>query len=393
MTSLDAAALADLVDEDRLVARLLELVAIRSHPGHEAECAEAYAAMLLSAGMRVDIERERPHSGTVIARGPESGGRVLQLAGHLDTVPVDHPPPRLEGRTVYGRGSCDMKAGLVAFAEVAQVLHDAGVALDGSLLVTAYGQHEGSDDGTMHEPLRDLMRRGIRGDAAIVGDCTHGALSLKGKGSLIFDVTFSRPGVPEHELFGDASVANPLQAALRFVAAMEERASVWDAHDRDLGGETFFVGSIESGEIYNTVPTSARLQGTRRYPGPRTFDDVKAELEAVVAATAAEFGVDHSAVSHRSGQPYSVDPSEEIVQCVQRAAELTYGRRLECGVSLYATDLNHIVEIGGIPAVLCGVDGSRAHSTPESVAVDDLVRVTRLYLRTVTEYLGAEVIA
>ena len=160
------------LDEGRLLARALKLVEIPSFSGHEAPIADAYATMLADAGLDVAVDRAFPESPSVIARSAVVGaaGPLLQLAGHLDTVPVPDETPRIADGRLFGRGAADMKAALAAFVEVCLALRDAGGPRRGGLLVTAYGQHEASETGQLHEPLRDLLRRGIHGDVAIVGD-------------------------------------------------------------------------------------------------------------------------------------------------------------------------------------------------------------------------------
>ena len=61
---------------------------------------------------------------SVIARIGKPGGRSLMFNGHLDVVGVEgmtHPPfdaAEFNGR-IYGRGSCDMKAGVAAMCAAA----------------------------------------------------------------------------------------------------------------------------------------------------------------------------------------------------------------------------------------------------------------------------------
>lgn len=371
---------------ERITHRLMDLLAVPSFPGDERACALVYAEMLRDAGMEVELDERFDGSPSVVARLRGAPGPTLQLAGHLDTVPVAHPNPALQDGVVSGRGSSDMKAGLAAFVEVASTLASSGEEFHGTLLVTAYGQHEASPNNTLHEPLRDLLRRGVHGDAALVGDCCKGYVPLKGKGSLIFDVEFSRPGKPEHELFGQLATPNPLVAALRFAHDLQERSAGWNAFDEHLGGETVFFGALHSGDIYNTVPTTARIEGTRRYPLPRTFDSVRSELTGSAEAVAAAVGVEASTTTHRSGQPYELDETSEIVRCLQAAAQLVLGSPVPFGASRFATDVNHIVEVARIPAVLYGVDAAQAHSTPEWVRIDDVLDVTALYLETAREF-------
>src|SRR5258705_1151662 len=56
--------------------------------------------------------------------------------GHYDVVPAasrDQFVPRIEGDTVFGRGSSDMKSGLVAMLFAAKALRTVGAALHGRL--------------------------------------------------------------------------------------------------------------------------------------------------------------------------------------------------------------------------------------------------------------------
>ena len=73
----------------------------------------------LELGSQTVIDGRRNVWGRL--RGSGDGPTVM-LAGHLDTVGVagyDQPfEPRVENGRVYGRGSCDMKAGLAAYLEV-----------------------------------------------------------------------------------------------------------------------------------------------------------------------------------------------------------------------------------------------------------------------------------
>ena len=66
---------------------------------------------------------------------PPQGPTVL-LAGHLDTVGVNGYAkpfePRIDNGRIHGRGSCDMKAALAAFIEVARIINEAAVPFAGT---------------------------------------------------------------------------------------------------------------------------------------------------------------------------------------------------------------------------------------------------------------------
>jgi len=71
-------------------------------------------------------QRQQVHSGreNIFARldgsvPPNEGGKVLLLEAHQDTVPVDGMTidpfkPVVRDGKIYGRGSCDIKGGMVA---------------------------------------------------------------------------------------------------------------------------------------------------------------------------------------------------------------------------------------------------------------------------------------
>ena len=104
------------VDADRLRDRTLELVEVESPTGDTAEVARLYAGWLEEIGMDVEVlDDVFPATPTVVGRlrGGEPGPTVV-LYAHLDTVPIPHDPPRIEGDRVYGRGSADMKGAAAA---------------------------------------------------------------------------------------------------------------------------------------------------------------------------------------------------------------------------------------------------------------------------------------
>jgi acetylornithine deacetylase/succinyl-diaminopimelate desuccinylase-like protein len=379
------------VDATRLVDATMRLVSIRSHPGEETGVAAAYARLLEANGARVELDTRVAGSPSVIARVGREGSRCLQLAGHLDTVPIDHDPPRIEGDLLYGRGACDMKAGLAAIAETVRVLAPIVDELDGSLLVTAYGLHEGPGSAPMHTPLRGLLARGVHGHAAIVCEGPLGMLPIAGKGSLIFRIEVARPATAiDHELrVGDAP--NPIVAAQRLCELVGARVAASELEHPLLGCETFFLGAIDGGELYNTLPRSVTVHGTRRYPAPRTFEQVEAELDEARAIVERELGVSIAVTCERSGQPFEIAPEAEIVRAVQRAHLSVTGGELPLGHQLFASDVNHIACEAGIPVAAFGVDEESGHSTPEHVSLRELESTTRVYVEAATAYLSGTV--
>ena len=129
------------IDPSRLVDSLATMVALPSvnpfdDPASES-CREKdfgtlYGDMMADIGLETasrDVVDGRPNVfGTLEGSGK---GPTVMLAGHMDTVGVDgyRDPfdPVVRDGKLFGRGSCDMKAGLAAYLEAARVLIESGV--------------------------------------------------------------------------------------------------------------------------------------------------------------------------------------------------------------------------------------------------------------------------
>ena len=159
--------------EDRreeAVRLLQELVRIPSVTGKEGEVQEVVERAFHERGLEVDRweagpeeigpyldhvgEQERYEGRPNVAgvlRG-SAGGRSMLLNAHVDTVAPgdaaawsrDPLSGEVEGDLLYGRGSCDMKGGLVTHLVALDALEAAGVGLGGDVTVAAtVGEEEG----------------------------------------------------------------------------------------------------------------------------------------------------------------------------------------------------------------------------------------------------------
>lgn len=371
------------IDPERIKQLTLDLAAIPSPTGQSRAAAEAYALSLQDVGLDVETSDEFPDSPNVVARWRGAGGGpTLQLAGHLDTIPVPHATPYFAAGLIYGRGAADMKGALAAMAETARVLRQSGIRLKGDLLLTAFGLHEAP--GGHGEGLRALIARGVTGDAAIVCEVGGRDLPIAGKGMGIFEITVRRSGESIHELFATPATANPIHVAARLVARLQERATALAAVALpDVGPESIFVGMMHSGDFYNRVPTSAKITGTRRHGPDKTFDDVRCELNALVADVQSEdktgtisIELDFTPIR----ESFRLDPAEPIVGVVRQAYADLYGAELPLvGISMVA-DASILIREANVPTVYHGPWTDRAHADVEYIALDELVKAAHMYI-------------
>src|ERR1700681_2166414 len=161
------------LDTDACIRLAQDLVRIPSITGDERAAQDLVALMLEEAGLEVDrfeadIDRLKAHrrfpgmeverTEAVLVAGilGEKGERSLILNGHVDVVPPGdrqawHASPwsaHIHAGRLYGRGACDMKAGLAVGISAAAALKKSGLPLHGRLIVQSVVGEEDGGIGT-----------------------------------------------------------------------------------------------------------------------------------------------------------------------------------------------------------------------------------------------------
>lgn len=391
MTDVSRRAL-DRVDFDRLRSTALELVSIPSPTGDSARVAEEFARRLDALGLTVEVVEELPGTQVVVGRLAGNGaGPTLELNGHLDTVPLEHPAPDIRDGKLYGRGAFDMKGQMAAFLEALEAITASGLRLAGDVLITAHGLHEYPGEHQHSEDRFRLLKRGVVGDACFIPDSLEGsadALPIVYGGMGAFTITLTRPGEVTHELEAAAGTPNPVAYASALTQALlAENQRFSRAPHTLLGPDTYHVGAIASGDYFNRFPNQATLQGTRRYAPGTTPQQARSELEAVIDRILAGSGLT-AAIDFKGSTPYEVDEHDRFVQVVRDAHRVVTGQPLNVVGVRCAGDVTMLGSVGGIPAVNHCARGGGHHADLEWVDLGDLLRLTKLITVACIEYCG-----
>ena len=170
MSTDTAQRLMDSVDREEMLRLAEDLVRIPSFKTEETDAARFLADFLAQRGYEVELQEVEPGRFQTIATLKGSGGgKSLMLNGHIDIDPLamgwkrDPWTPSIEGDLIFGAGIRNMKSGVSAMIEAAEMVRRSGVPLRGDLvLACVVGELQGGV-GTSH-----LCRHGPLTDMAVV---------------------------------------------------------------------------------------------------------------------------------------------------------------------------------------------------------------------------------
>ena len=330
----------------------------------------------------------------------DGGGRSLILNGHVDVVPTG--PENLWNKSpwsgsvkngrIYGRGSCDMKAGLGAGIFAVQVLQSIGFKPDGNIMIQSVVGEESGGCGT----LTNIVK-GYSADAAVILEPTSLKICPIQSGALTFRLTI--PGRATHAAMRWDGVSaiekfNLIhQSIIKFEKERHDSFNVTYFESRDRVAP-INIGTIKGGEWHSTVPESVVAEGRFGvFPSETTrnardaFEDHISEISnndpwlkdnpPVVEWFEGQF---------ESGQ---TDPEHPVIDKLM-ASHLTatgYAPIIE-GVT-YGSDLRLFTNHAHIPAVLFGPGDVRlAHAANEYVEIEEVLTSVKVVANMIVNWCG-----
>ncbi len=342
-------------------------------PG-EAACVALMRDVLDEWGFRTEVHDASPGRPNLVARvGQAGGGRTLMLSGHVDVVGVEgmtHAPFAGDerGSRLYGRGAADMKGGVAAMCAAAW--QAARGALAGEIIVAIAADEEYESAGT-----RAMLARGVRADAAIVGEPTCLQVMPAHRGFVWTEVIVH--GRAAHGSRWDVGVDAIRHAGLLLAELDRIDADDLARHTHPLLGRASLHASTIAGGIgMSTYPDRCVLRFERRtLPGEGSgavVEEVRRACE-VVRGRHSEFAADVSLIMSQDAS--DVSPDAPVVHALQQALRDCGERADVAGMSAW-TDAA-LLNGAGIPAICFGPgDISLAHAAEEYIPLAEIDRAT-----------------
>jgi acetylornithine deacetylase len=402
------------VDRDRLVATASRMIDVHSFTGDEENMARLMVELYEELGLQVQWQQVEEGRANALGTWPGAGGGPsLMFNGHMDTsysgrepwlrdVPGFQPQAFVEGGRLYGLGISNMKGALACYVEAVRALRDAGVRLQGDVLVAAvcgeiektqYGDAQGAEYRGYAAGTRYLVSHGGVADMCVLGEPTEGKVVLGHFGALWLRIRVHGNFI--HTAFSEGKQEqNSILRARALLDAIREWIPTWenDPANAYRGAKAIVnVGAIQGGFGWRVsrTPHHTDVFLDVRVPPTKSMGTARREALDVVRAFAADhpdWGVEGEVYVTAPGA--EIDEEHPLVGAVDAAHAEVFGGKPERDVTRWFSDASVLTRYG-VPTVNYGTStGLMDVEKGENLDIDGLVKTAEVYARVATEVCG-----
>jgi len=383
-----------------------------------ADCALLIGTTLERCGFAVEYHEavgkaehtpSHPRVNVVGARAGAGRGPLVHLNGHFDVVPagagwtLDPFGGVVKDGRLYGRGSCDMKAGLAAAVFAAEALRRAGVRLLGTLEISGTVDEEsGGFAGVAHLCEIGRIKKGLTDYVIIPEPLNVDRICIGHRGVYWFEVeTFGRIAHGSMPYLG-VSAIDHLAALLEAVRSelkprLATRVTRMPVVPPGSDRATINVNAIAGGQVGQEVQTPcvadhASAIFDRRFLIEEGFDATRREIVELLDSVAARTpGMRYELRDRMLVHPVEAPAGSPLIASLKRSIGEVLGREAQLVASPGTYDQKHVTRIAGIPDCVAYGPGvlELAHQPDEWCGIDDLLSATKVLALTALELAGA----
>jgi len=388
-------------------ARLVRIPSVNP-PGEEYEaCANAIGDQLRAHGAdvhllpaigKVEHTSRHPRINVVGRHEGRVKGLAVHLNGHFDVVPAGQGWTRdpfggeIVGDRLYGRGACDMKAGLAAAVFAVEAIRRAGVAHAAPIEIS----------GTVDEESG--------GFAGVAWLAEHRWISRERTKAVIIPEPFGvdrvcvgHRGVYWFEVVAEGRTAHGSMPYLG-ISAIEGMSHLLDLVRDELGPAlagrvttmpvvpdgsryaTININGIDGGQAVGEAPSPCvadrcRAVFDRRFLLEEGLERTRAEIASVVATAQSRMpGVRFTIEDRMIVEPTRAPEDAPVIAALTGAIARVVGRPASLVASPGTYDQKHVDRIAGVPHCVAYGPGelALAHQPDEYCSIADMVMATKV---------------
>ncbi len=363
----------------------------------------------VTADGRPEHTAAHPRINVIGRRTGASPHPLVHLNGHFDVVPagdgwtVDPFGGLVRDGRIYGRGACDMKAGIAAGLYAAEILRRAGIALPGTIEVSGTVDEEsGGLAGVNHLAEQRWLSQDKTDFVIIPEPLDVDRVCIGHRGVYWFEVEArGRIGHGSMPFLG----ASAIEGMGQFLHLIEHTLKP-QLHARTTGvpvvppgarHATINTNGIEGGQPVDGVQTPCvadhcRAVFDRRFLIEEGLDYTRDEIGALVDAARRlvpdiRFEVHDRLIVHPTRTP----DDSPIIPALTNAIATVLGRPATLVASPGTYDHKHVARVAGVPHCVAYGPGElvQAHQPDEYCAVSDLVAATKVIAIAAMELMSA----
>lgn len=337
----------------------------------------------------------------------KGNGRSILLFGHIDVVDVEggwaEPPfsAKIKNGKIYGRGTADMKAGLVTMLMAVKTIKNLNINLSGDVIFGSVVDEEAGGMGTL-----DYIENGLLADAGILAEPTDLKIAPLCRGILWGKIKISgRSGHIEidHPHWENGGAVDAIEKSKYILDQIERLNKDWNKRKKHplLPIPCQMIpAEINGGDYPTTYANGVEIVFNAQYlPGEKDkfglgskvkkeiehyFEKVfktdswlsknPPEIEWILDADCGEIPADHNLV--------------KIMKNNHKRFTKSHHKIIE-GVTTH-TDMGLLIR-SGVDTLNFGPGKPRvAHQTDEFIDKDDLLSATKIIAKTIVDWCGIE---
>lgn len=399
-------------------AGLIRIPTVNPPGEHYDDCARTIGDQLARFGHEVEYfaAEDRPEHtlryprvNVVGTRTGLSARPTVHLNGHFDVVPagggwtVDPFAGLVRDGKLYGRGSCDMKAGLAAAVYAVEAIRRAGIVLPGTVEVSGTVDEESGGFAGVAWLAEHGRLSATRTDYCIIPEPLNvDRICIGHRGVYWFEVTArghighgSMPFLGVSAIDGMSRLVETMRRDL--LPHLAARRTAMPVVPDGARAATLNINGIVGGQPVDGIQTPCvadvcRAVFDRRFLIEEGFDATRREIESLLASMQTiEPRIAYALRDLMVVHPTRTPDDSPVIGALQGAVNQVLGRRAELIASPGTYDHKHVARIAGVPHCVAYGPGEleQAHQPDEYTRIDDIVNATKVLALTVMNLTGA----
>lgn len=358
----------------------------------DADCQNILSQRLETCGFQCESMRFGEVDNLWATRGDKAP--LLVFAGHTDVVPTGpeqqwtHPPfsAHIDGDTLYGRGTADMKGGIGAMITAVERFTARHPQHTGQIGFLITSDEEGpARDGTVRV-IETLTEREIKIDYCVIGEPSStrrlgDVIKVGRRGSI--NATLTITGKQGHIAYPHLA-NNAIHLAAPIINDLIQIE--WDQGNKNFPPTAFQVSNLNAGTgASNVVPGYADITFNLRFSPEISVDEIKAKVEACCKYRQTLMEFEYSIDWQLSGLPFQTHYGA-LVKAVEDAIKQTTGGKPELSTSGGTSD-GRFIAPSGAQVIEFGLINATIHQVDECVSIEDLDKLSLAYERILENLL------